>query len=192
MAADPIARFRRWFDQAARAGISLPEAMALGTADRRRRPSVRFVLLKQVDQRGFVFFTDGRSRKGGELRANPRASVAFYWNALGRQVRVEGRIEPVTAAEADAYWVTRPRSSRLAALASQQSAPLASRRWLQTRWKILRRTHRGQDLPRPPQWTGYRITPETIEFWTHRQHRLHNRELFVRTRRGWKRRLLQP
>jgi len=166
--------------------------MALATAARRGAPAVRFVLLKAADRRGFVFFTDGRSRKGRELHASRRAAVAFYWNALGRQVRIEGRVEEVSAAEADAYWATRPRASQLAALASQQSAALASRRALMRRWAQLRRRYRRRPVPRPPTWTGFRIVPASIEFWTHREHRLHDRELCVRTRAGWTRRLLQP
>ena len=166
--------------------------MALATAARRGPPSVRFVLLKGADRRGFAFFTDGRSRKGRELRASLRAAVAFYWHRLGRQVRIEGRVEEVSAADADAYWATRPRASQLAALASQQSAALASRRVLMARWRRLRRRYRGRPVPRPPAWTGFRIVPKSIEFWTHREHRLHERELFVRTRAGWGRRLLQP
>src|SRR5437867_742385 len=165
--------------------------MALATAGR-RGASVRFVLLKGADRRGFAFFTDGRSRKGRELRASVRAAVAFYWNRLGRQVRIEGRVEQVSTAEADAYWATRPRASQLAALASHQSAALASRRSLTGRWQALRRRYRRHPVPRPPAWTGFRIIPESIEFWTHREHRLHDRELFVRTRAGWRRRLLQP
>ena len=189
---DPFARFQRWFKQAQDAGIPLAEAMALATSAPGGRPSVRFVLLKQCDQRGFVFFTDGRSRKGGELQRNPRAAVAFYWNALGKQVRVEGRIAPVTAEEADAYWQTRPRESRLAASVSRQSTALARRADLLRRWKELARRYRGKDIPRPPAWTGFRIVPDRIEFWIHGDHRLHQRELFTRAGTGWKRTLLQP
>ncbi len=193
MPADPLARFRRWFRQAERARLPLPQAMALATTARQGAPSVRFVLLKGADRRGFVFFTDGRSRKGRELRAAPaRAAVAFYWNPIGRQVRIEGRVQPVSAAEADAYWATRPRASQLAALTSQQSAILVSRRSLVARWRRLRQLHRGRPVPRPSEWTGFRIIPSSIEFWTHREHRLHDRELFVRTRAGWRRQLLQP
>jgi pyridoxamine 5'-phosphate oxidase len=192
MPSDPVACFQRWFRQAERAGTPLAEAMALATATGRGAPSVRFVLLKGVDERGFAFFTDGRSRKGRELGQNPHAALAFYWNRLGKQVRIEGRVEAVSAAEADAYWATRPRASRLAALASQQSAPLASRTALDARWRRLRRRYRGKPVPRPPGWTGFRVVPETIEFWTHRARRLHDRELFVRRRKGWTRRLLQP
>jgi pyridoxamine 5'-phosphate oxidase len=210
MALDPIRRFQRWFAEAERARAPLPEAIALATADRRGRPSVRFVLLKHVDARGFVFFTDGRSRKGSELAANPEAAFAVYWDALGKQVRVEGRVAPVSAAEADAYWATRPRESRLAGAVSRQSATLATRADLLRRWRALGRRHPGDDVPRPPAWKGYRITPRAIEFWTRREFRLHHRERFERVggardpervggardagRRAitWTRRLLQP
>jgi pyridoxamine 5'-phosphate oxidase len=184
-AADPIARFKRWYAAAARAGMAQPDAVALATADASGRPSVRFVLLKQADGRGFVFFTDARSRKGGELAANPHAALAFHWGAIGRQVRVEGAVAQVSAAEADAYWRTRPRESQLAGSSSFQSAPLESRGELLARWRSLDRRFTGRDVPRPPSWTGFRITPTRIEFWTHRDHRLHDRELFTRTPRGW-------
>jgi len=189
---DPIARFHRWFGQARRAGTRLPEAMALATGTRRGAPSVRFVLLKAADARGFVFFTSAASPKGEDLDANPRAAIAFYWNPIGRQVRIEGRVERVHPDEADAYWATRPRASQLAALASRQSARLSSRAWLKARWRRLRRQYRGKPIPRRPTWTGFRVVPQSIEFWTHREHRLHHRELFIRARRGWHRLLLQP
>jgi pyridoxamine 5'-phosphate oxidase len=192
MPVDPLLRFRRWFDEARRARIALPEAMALGTADRTGRPSVRFVLLKQADARGFVFFTDARSRKGRELRENPRASLALYWDPIGKQVRVEGRTEGVAAADVDRYWQTRPRESRLAALSSTQSARLTARSELLAVWRKFDRHYPGERVPRPPYWTGFRVVPDRIEFWRHRDHRLHERELFVRTRRGWSRTLLQP
>jgi pyridoxamine 5'-phosphate oxidase len=192
MTADPIAQFRRWYAAAERARIHLPDAMALATADRRGRPSVRFVLLKGVGPDGFVFFTDGRSRKGDELARNPRAAFAFYWDEIGKQVRVEGKVVPVGAAEADAYWITRPRESRLAALVSRQGATLASHAVLLRRWRAFRRRYTGRDVPRPPMWSGYRIVPSIIEFWTRGEHRLHHRERFRRGRRGWTRRLLQP
>lgn len=192
MSASPIAKFRRWFADAERARVPLPEAIALATADARGRPSVRFVLLKHVDERGFVFFTDGRSRKGRELAGNPEAALAVYWDALGRQVRVEGRVTVVAAGEADAYWATRPRESRLAASASRQSARLTSRTALLARWRALGRRHPGDDVPRPPAWQGYRIVPRAIEFWTRGDFRLHQRERFARTRGGWTRSVLQP
>lgn len=192
MTADPIARFRRWYAAAERSGIALPDAVALATADRRGRPSVRYVLLKQVDARGFVFFTDARSRKGAELRANAHAALAFYWDPTGKQVRVEGRVTEVAAAEADAYWETRPRESRLAASVSRQSAPLAAYADLLERWRILGRARRASEVSRPEAWTGFRIVPSAIEFWTRGPHRLHRRERFTRTRGGWTSRLLQP
>lgn len=193
MTDDPFIAFGHWFAEAQRAGAPLPESMALATADAEGRPSVRVVLLKGFDERGFVFFTNARSRKGQELEQNPRASLAFHWSALGKQVRIDGRVEPVAAAEVDAYWVTRPRESQLAAIASRQSAALASRAQLIARWEALRHRYRGKDIPRPHGWTGFRVVPESIEFWTHQDHRLHHRELFVRRRRGgWKRVLLQP
>ena len=192
MAIDPVRRFQRWFFEAARRHAPIPEAAALATATRRGAPAVRFVLLKQVDHQGFVFFTDARSRKGRELAENARAALAFYWDATGREVRVEGRVEPVSAAEADAYWAKRPREKRLAASASHQSAPLARRSDMLARWRRLEREYRGKPIPRPPAWTGYRIVPEAVEFWTRRPHRLHERELFLRGRRGWRRTLLQP
>ena len=189
---DPIAKFRRWFSVAARARVPLPDAMALATAARDGAPSVRFVLLKGVDARGFVFYTDGRSRKGRELARRPRAAVAFYWNAVGKQVRVEGRVESVTAAEADAYWATRPRGSRVAGVTSTQSAPMPSYAWLRGRWRHLRRSLAGRDVPRPASWGGYRVVPDAIEFWTRGGFRLHLRERYERTRSGWRRTLLQP
>lgn len=189
---DPLIQFHHWFAEARRAEVPLPEAMALATADAHGRPSARYVLLKHVDERGFVFYTNLRSRKGRDLRLNPYASLVGYWDAIGKQVRVEGRIEHVTAAEADAYWATRPRESQLAALASRQGAVLESRAKLLAAWKQLQREFRGKEIPRPRKWTGLRIVPDMIEFWTRGEHRLHERELFVRNRRGWKRTLLQP
>jgi pyridoxamine 5'-phosphate oxidase len=191
MRADPIARFRRWYRDA-RARMPLPDAVALATATPGGSPSVRFVLLKEADERGFVFFTDARSRKGRELAANARAALAFHWQPLGRQVRVEGRVRRVSAAEADAYWRTRPRGSQLSAATSVQSAPLASRARLVSRRKRLERSLRGGEVPRPELWTGFRIEPRALEFWTHREDRLHHRERFERTPDGWRICLLEP
>lgn len=189
---DPIAKFIRWLDDARRMRIPNYEAMALATASRDGKTSVRFVLLKGIDERGIVFFTDARSRKGRELRDNPRASLALYWQPKGRQIRVDGRVEEVTPAEADAYWTTRPRQSRLAASASHQSARLQSRAELLARFTRLARKFRGGEVPRPLSWTGFRVRPDAIEFWTHREHRLHDRELYLRRGRAWRRELLQP
>jgi pyridoxamine 5'-phosphate oxidase len=192
MPVDPIARFRRWFAAAAAARLPQPEAMALATADRRGRPSVRIVLLKHADRDGFVFYTNARSRKGREMAENPWASLVAHWQPLGRQVRIEGRVEPVSAAEADAYWATRPRESQLGGAASDQSAPIASRAALLRRWRELARRYAGRAVPRPPHWTGFRVVPTAIEFWTLRPFRMHDRELFTRTRRGWRVTRLQP
>jgi pyridoxamine 5'-phosphate oxidase len=189
---DPIARFTHWLDDARRLRIPNYEAMALATAASGGKTSVRFVLLKQIDDRGFVFFTDARSRKGRELRANPHASLGFYWQAKGRQVRVDGRVEEVAPAEADTYWSTRPRQSQLAASASHQGARLRSRDELLARCSQIAKRFRGRDVPRPPYWTGFRLRPDAIEFWTHREHRLHHREIYLRRGRGWRRGLLQP
>jgi pyridoxamine 5'-phosphate oxidase len=188
----PIERFARWMAAAERRGLRLPEATVVATSDRRGRPSARFVLLKRADERGFVFFTDARSRKGRELRGNPRAALVCYWHTPGRQVRVEGKVEPVSPAETDAYWVTRPRESRLAAASSKQSAPLERRRELIARVERLRLRLAGRPVPRPRYWMGFRVVPERIEFWSLRAHRLHERELFVRRGAGWARILLQP
>jgi len=189
---DPIARFTQWFAAAQRSGEPIPEAMVVATSTAKGRPSARFVLLKRADARGFVFFTDGRSRKGAELRENPLAAAVLYWDRHGKQVRIEGRVEAVSDDEADAYWSTRPRSSRLAAASSHQSAPLASRRELLDAVGHSSKALRGRPVPRPAAWGGYRIVPERIEFWRRRAHRLHERELFVRTGGRWKRLLLQP
>jgi pyridoxamine 5'-phosphate oxidase len=189
---DPIVKFRRWYAAAARADIRLPDAMALATASKTGAPSVRFVLLKAVDERGFVFFTDGRSRKGHELAARRRAALAFYWDPIGKQVRIEGRVVPVSASEVEAYWATRSRGKRLAAASSTQSAPMPSHAWLLARWRRLQRELGRAPVPRPDAWGGYRIVPDAIEFWTRGAHRLHLRERCERGRRGWRRVLLQP
>ena len=189
---DPIDRVRRWLRAAERAALSHAEAAALATATRAGAPSVRMVLVKQVDDRGLVFFTDGRSRKGRELAENPREALALFWDRLDRQVRVEGRVERVTPAESDAYWTSRSREKQLAARASHQSAPLASRAILLARWRRLRTTLADAPVPRPPEWTGFRIVPDVIEFWTRGPHRLHTRQRFTRVRGRWREGLLQP
>jgi pyridoxamine 5'-phosphate oxidase len=189
---DPIVKFIRWLNEARRLRIPNYEAMALATALRSGKSAVRFVLLKGIDERGVVFFTDARSRKGRELRGNPRASLALYWQPKGRQVRIEGSVQEVTSQEADDYWATRPRQSKLAASASYQSARLHSRAELLGRCIRLARKLRGREVPRPSWWTGFRVRPEVMEFWTHREHRLHDREIYRRRGRGWRRYLLQP
>jgi pyridoxamine 5'-phosphate oxidase len=193
MPADPIARFRRWYAAAARhPQIAQPDAMTLATADRRGRPAARMVLLKEAGADGFVFYTNLNSRKGQELAENPRAALVFHWQPLGRQVRIEGRVRMVSDAEADAYWASRPRESQLGGAASAQSASIASRAALLAQWRALARRYRGGPVPRPPHWTGFRVAPEAIEFWTQRPYRMHDRELFTRTRGGWKLTRLQP
>ena len=189
---DPIAKFIRWLNDARRLGIQNYEAMALATAARSGKTAVRFVLLKGIDERGFVFFSDARSRKGRELHGHPHASLALYWQPKGRQVRVEGSVKEVTPQEADVYWATRPRQSQLAASASYQSARLHSRAELLGRYTRLAGELRGREVPRPSWWTGFRVRPDVIEFWTHREHRLHDREIYVRRGREWRRSLLQP
>jgi pyridoxamine 5'-phosphate oxidase len=166
--------------------------MALATADRRGRPSVRYVLLKGADPRGFVFYTNTRSAKARDLRANRRAAIAFYWDATGRQVRCEGRVTEVSPAEADAYWASRPRGSQVASAVSRQSAPLESNEFLMARYRELLRSYEGAQVPRPEVWSGFRIVAERIEFWTRREPRLHRRELFVRSGGKWTMKLLQP
>jgi pyridoxamine 5'-phosphate oxidase len=192
MAADPHLLFEDWLAQARAAEPNDPEAMALATADAEGRPSVRMVLLKVHDERGFAFYTNSESRKGGEIAANPRAALAFHWKSLRRQVRIEGRIEPTSAAEADAYFATRSRDARLGALASDQSRPLDSRAAFEARYAQMVAEHEGKDVPRPAYWWGYRIVPDRIEFWTDRPHRLHERRLFTLGDGGWSEGLLYP
>jgi pyridoxamine 5'-phosphate oxidase len=192
MSPHPVKRFHRWYRQAERAGTSQPEAMALATVDATGAPSLRWVLLKEATEQGFVFFTDKRSRKGRALAENPRVAATFYWGNTGRSVRIEGRVVELPSDQAESYWVSRPRGSRLSAAASVQSAPLDARRTLVARRKRLERSLDGAPVPRPAQWGGFRIVPKRIEFWEHRDDRLHHRERFERTRLGWKKQLLQP
>jgi pyridoxamine 5'-phosphate oxidase len=189
---DPVQQFREWFDEAKRAGVPAPEAMTLATATADGAPSARMVLLKGADEDGFVFYTGYDSRKGGELAENPRAALVFYWQPVGKQVRVEGPVERVSEAESAAYFETRPRGSQLAAWASQQSRPLASREELERRYAELEQEYEGRDVPLPPQWGGYRLQPEVIEFWEHHENRLHDRVYYTRAREGWQTERLAP
>jgi pyridoxamine 5'-phosphate oxidase len=166
--------------------------MTLATASAAGAPSARMVLLKGVDDDGFVFFTGYESRKGDELAENPRAALVFYWQPLGRQVRVEGIVERVSEAESAAYFATRPRASRLAAWTSRQSRPLESREELERRYAELEREHEGRDVPLPPHWGGFRVRPDAIEFWEHRDSRLHDRVRYTRARDGWAAQRLWP
>jgi pyridoxamine 5'-phosphate oxidase len=189
---NPIALFNRLYRQAFARKEPLPDSVALATADRRGRPSVRYVLLKGADERGFVFYTHQTSRKGAELKANPHAALAFYWDRTGWQVRVEGPVVPVTDAESDLYWNTRPFISRIGAVASDQSRLLPSRARLMLRVLGAAARNLAGRVPRPPRWHGYRLKPVTIEFWSRRIFRLHSRVLYRRTARGWRKRLLYP
>jgi pyridoxamine 5'-phosphate oxidase len=172
---DPIKLFRNWFDAAVASGSRLPESMTLATATKDGRPSARVVLLKGVDADGFVFYTNYRSAKAKELAENPQAALVFYWVGLDRQVRVEGRVERVSAAESDEYFKTRPRESQLGALASPQSEVIESREVLESRFRELEEVYANREVERPPHWGGLRLKPERIEFWENRPGRLHDR-----------------
>ena len=192
MATDPDALFEEWLAEARLSEPNDPEAMTLATADAEGRPSARMVLLKGHDERGFVFYTTSRSRKGGELAANARAALLFHWKSLRRQVRIEGAVEPVEPDEADLYFARRSRESQLGAWASDQSQEMPSRSDFEARYQALAGEHAGREVPRPPHWWGYRVAPDRIEFWNDRAHRLHERRLFTRTGPGWAESLLYP
>lgn len=192
MSTDPHALFEEWFAEARLDEPNDPEAMTLASSDASGRPSARMLLLKGHDQRGFVFYTNSRSRKGRELAANPQASLLFHWKSLRRQVRIEGAVVPVADAEADAYFATRSRESQLGAWASDQSEEMESRHAFEARYQSLVDQYRDRDVPRPPHWWGYRVVPERIEFWIDRDHRLHERRLFTRAGDGWTESLLYP
>lgn len=178
--ANPIDLFRRWFDDAFASGSRLPDAMTLATATKDGRPSARMVLLKQIDERGFVFYTNYLSQKARELDANPQAALVLYWVQLDRQVRVEGDVQRITAAESDEYFETRPRESQLSALVSPQSEVIESREVLEKRYVELDDFYRERSVQRPANWGGYRLRPERMEFWQNRPGRLHDRILFER------------
>jgi pyridoxamine 5'-phosphate oxidase len=187
---DPLRQFERWFEDA-RAGIPVPEAVALATATPDGRPSARMVLLKGADGRGFSFYTNSESRKGRELEENPRAALLFHWQPLGRQVRIEGSVERVPDDEAAAYFRTRPLGSRLAAWASPQSRPLADRAELERLYAEASSRYAGEP-PLPPHWGGYRLLPDAYEFWEHGDDRLHDRVRYERDAVGWSRTRLAP
>jgi pyridoxamine 5'-phosphate oxidase len=192
VAADPLTQFGIWFDQARDAGIAEPNAMSLATVAANGRPSSRIVLIKQFDADGFVWFTNYASRKGHELEANPFAALLFHWIGLERQVRIEGRVEKIPAAECDAYFDSRPLPSRLGAIASHQSAPIASREVLEQRFAAVDKEY-GEHPIRPAHWGGYRLRPDSVEFWQGRPSRLHDRILYTLTTSGsWERSRLQP
>lgn len=189
---DPVKKFSEWFE-AARGCKDIADATAISLATAEGgKPSVRVVLLKDFDADGFVFYTNMQSRKGHELSSNPQAALCFYWAPLGRQIRIEGRVEQVSAAEADAYFASRPRESQLGAWASKQSEVLSSRAELEAAFAAEERKYAGRDVPRPPHWSGWRVVPERIEFWQQGSHRLHERELFIRDSGGWRVTRLYP
>jgi pyridoxamine 5'-phosphate oxidase len=190
--ADPFALFRRWFDQAVGAELTDPNAFILATCTPDGTPSARAVLLKALDDRGFTFFTNYDSRKGHELAANPRVAMVFLWHQLERQVRVEGAVEVVTAAESDEYFAKRPLGSRLGAWASPQSAVIAGREVLERAHAELLAKYPDGNPPRPPNWGGYRVLPRALEFWQGRRSRLHDRIHFTLTPAGWARERLAP
>jgi pyridoxamine 5'-phosphate oxidase len=183
-AADPMAQFGSWYDEAA-AVLTQPEAMALATADGAGSPSVRMVLLKSFDTAGFVFFTNYGSRKGRELSSNDHAAIVLYWEPLGRQVRATGTVERVSAEESDRYFASRPRASQLAAIASHQSEVLADRAALETEVAAIEARFGGVPVPRPEFWGGFRLVPDAIEFWAHRENRLHDRLRYRREAAAW-------
>ena len=194
---DPFALFNAWFAEARKTELNDTNAMALATADAEGRPAVRMVLLKGHGADGFVFYTNQQSRKAGDIAANPQAALLFHWKSLRRQIRIEGPLGVVSDAEADAYFASRSRDSQLGAWASDQSRPLDSRATFEGRFADVQARFEGGLVPRPPHWGGYRLTPARIEFWQDREHRLHERRLFVRDgtsgpEGGWSEGLLYP
>ena len=190
--ADPFKQFHAWLREAIEAQVPEPTAMTLATAGASGRPAARIMLLKALDDRGFVFYTNYASRKGAELEARPAAALTFFWKELERQVRIEGAIEKVSAAESDEYFASRPLGSRIGAWASTQSATIESRQWLEARVKAAEAQHGGSP-PRPPHWGGYRVIPDWLEFWQGRQSRLHDRIAYTRgAGGGWQVTRLSP
>jgi pyridoxamine 5'-phosphate oxidase len=181
---DPVRQFAAWFEKAESAGLRAPEAAALATAGTDGAPSVRMVLVKVSDEHGFVFYSNYESRKGRELAANPRAALMFHWDSLGRQVRIEGRVRRTSSDESAAYVRSRPRGSQLSALASPQSRVIDGRELVERRVAELAASHEGSELPLPDAWGGYRLLPETFEFWQHREDRLHDRLRYTRGQDG--------
>jgi pyridoxamine 5'-phosphate oxidase len=189
---DPIRQFTRWFEEALKAEVNEPNAMGVSTVDERGRPSSRIVLVKQFDERGFTWYTNYDSQKGQQLRGHPFAALLFFWSELERQVRIEGRVERTTAEESDKYFNSRPLKSRLSAIASHQSAPIASRAELEHNYEDVARQV-GEAPQRPPHWGGFRLVPERIEFWQGRRSRFHDRIVYTRQEDGsWTRQRLQP
>lgn len=192
VATDPLHQFRTWFGEAIDTELEAVNAMALATATPLGVPSVRMVLLKDADERGFVWFTNYESKKAEDLGKNPRAALLFYWEPLHRQIRIEGTVVKVSDEESDAYFASRPRSSNLSAMASPQSRPVDSRAFLEEHVDRLEAAWHGLPLERPPHWGGYRLTPSRYEFWQGREDRMHDRVLYVREGDGWVRSRLAP
>ncbi len=192
MTENPFALFDAWMTEARQSEPNDSNAMALATADAEGRPSVRMVLLKGHGPAGFVFYTNQESRKAGELAENAHAALLFHWKSLRRQVRIEGPVSRVSDAESDAYFASRHRDSQLGAWASEQSRPLDSRDTFEARFAEMKARFDGKEVPRPPHWGGYRVTPERIEFWQDRAHRLHERRVFTPEGNGWREGLLYP
>lgn len=193
MGTDPLELFSSWLAESAKTEPNDPNAMSLATIDADGKPSVRIVLLKGLDDHGFVFYTNRESRKGGALAANPVAALCFHWKSQRRQVRVEGKVELVSDQESDAYYNSRPRGSRIGAWASQQSRPLDSMGTLSARAQEFESKFEGQDIfPRPAYWGGYRVIPHTIEFWEEGLYRLHKRHVYIRSGDGWDMQMLYP
>jgi pyridoxamine 5'-phosphate oxidase len=189
---DPIVQFHEWFEKVIDADLHEPNAMILATATTDGKPSARTVLLKGYDERGFIFYTNYEGRKAVELETNPTCALLFYWGELERQVRIEGRASRLSGEESDAYFAGRPRGSRLGAWASEQSRPVEGRSILEERVRALEAEYEGREIPRPPFWGGYRVEPDTIEFWQGRESRLHDRFVYRREDGAWRIERLQP
>jgi len=192
VASDPVVQFSKWFEEARQAQLPEPNAMSVATVGEDGRPSSRILLIKDIDHRGFTWFTNYESRKGQELRGNPYAALLFHWVELERQVRIEGRVERVSAAESESYFQSRPLKSRLGAIASRQSFPIANRQILDKQFTEIEEMH-GEMTPRPEHWGGYRLTPDRMEFWQGRSSRMHDRILYTLQPNGlWQHERLQP
>ncbi len=190
--ADPLDLFKDWLAEAEEKEQSYANAMILATSGQNSRPAARAVLLKEYDERGFVFYTNSQSNKGEELKENPQAELLFYWKSTEKQVRISGTVEMVSGEEADAYFATRARNSQIGAWASQQSREMNGRGAFDNSFEEIKEKYEGQDVPRPPHWTGYRVTPDHIEFWTEVEFRLHHRYLYERAGESWTKKMLYP